>query len=292
MAARGASTEGVYCGVDSDASMPFHLAQLSDTHVVADGTEEVLYVDNNARAAMAVDAICGEAPAVAAVLATGDLTQWGTDAEYDKLAEVLAPLNVPILPIPGNHDTRAGLRRCFSDHPWPAAQSGGDHLSWVVELDGVRIIGLDTTVPGLAGAAFDPDREAWLRAALSTSHAGPTLLAMHHPPFATGIEWMDASGFVGLDRFLGAIAEAPVDRILCGHMHRPMSSMVAGVTAEVGMSTAVHVALELAPEGPVQMIRDPIGYRIFRIDGSTIVGHTRYVGTGEAPFAPAWADIK
>ena len=76
--------------------MPFHLAQLSDTHVVADGTEEVLYVDNNARAAMAVDAICGEAPSVAAVLATGDLTQWGTDAEYDKLAEVLAPLNVPM----------------------------------------------------------------------------------------------------------------------------------------------------------------------------------------------------
>ena len=72
--------------------MPVLLAQLSDTHVVADGTDEVLYVDNNARAAMAVDAICVEAPSVAAVLATGDLTQWGTDAEYDKLAEVLAPL--------------------------------------------------------------------------------------------------------------------------------------------------------------------------------------------------------
>ena len=271
--------------------MPVLLAQLSDTHVVADGTDEVLYVDNNARAAIAVAAIGQEAPSVAAVLSTGDLTQWGADAEYDKLAEVLAPLNVPILPIPGNHDTRAGLRRCFPDHPWPAAQQEGDHLSWVVELDGVRIIGLDTTVPGAPGAAFDPDREAWLRAALSISHAGPTLLAMHHPPFVTGIEWMDASGFVGLDRFLAVIAEAPVDRILCGHMHRPMSSMVAGVSAEVGISTAVHVALELAPEGPVQIIRDPIGYRIFRVDGSAIVGHTRYVDTGEAPFAPAWADI-
>ena len=70
--------------------MPIHFAQLSDTHVVADGTDEVLYVDNNARAAMAVAAIGQEAPSVAAVLATGDLTQWGTDAEYDKLAEVLA----------------------------------------------------------------------------------------------------------------------------------------------------------------------------------------------------------
>ncbi len=272
--------------------MPVLLAQLSDTHVVEDDTDEALYVDNNARAATAVAAIGNESPSVAAVLATGDLTQWGTDAEYDKLAEVLDPLDVPILPIPGNHDTRAGLRRCFPDHPWPAVRPGGDHLSWVVELEGVRIIGLDTTVPGEPGGAFDPDREAWLRTTLSTPHAGPTMLAMHHPPFVTGIDWMDASGFVGLDRFVAVIAEARVDRIICGHLHRPMSSMVAGVSAEVGMSTAVHVALNLAPDSPVQVVRDPIGYRIFRVDGSAIVGHTRYVDTGEAPFAPAWSDIK
>jgi Icc protein len=273
-------------------SMPLLLAQLSDTHVVADDTDEVLYVDNNGRAAMAVAAIGLESPSVAAVLATGDLTQWGTDAEYDKLAEVLAPLEMPVLPIPGNHDTRAGLRRCFPDHPWPDARSGGDHLSWVIELEGVRIIGLDTTVPGEPGAAFDPDREEWLRTVLAASHAGPTLLAMHHPPFVTGIEWMDAAGFAGLDRFVAVIADAAVDRIICGHMHRPMSSMVAGVSAEVGMSTAVHIALDLAPDGPVQVVRDPIGYRIFRVDDSAIVGHTRYVDTGEVPFAPAWSDIK
>jgi Icc protein len=273
-------------------SMPVLFAQLSDTHVVADDTNEVLYVDNNGRAAMAVAAIGDESPSVAAVLATGDLTQWGTDVEYDKLAEVLAPLDVPVLPIPGNHDTRAGLRRCFPDHPWPDARSGSDHLSWVVELEGVRIIGLDTTVPGEPGAAFDPDREAWLRTVLAAPHAGPTLLAMHHPPFVTGIDWMDASGFVGLGRFVAVIAEAPVDRIICGHMHRPMSSMVSGVAAEVGMSTAVHIALNLSPDGPVQVVRDPIGYRILRVDGSAIVGHTRYIDTGEMPFAPAWSDIK
>lgn len=273
--------------------MPVFFAQLSDTHVVADDSDEVLYVDNNARAAAAVAAIGAESPTMRAVLATGDLTQWGTDAEYDKLAEVLAALDVPILPIPGNHDTRGGLRRCFPDHPWPkASASGDDHLSWVVELDGVRIIGLDTTVPGEPGAAFDEARDTWLRATLASPHHGPTLLAMHHPPFLSGIGWMDASGFVGLDRFVTVVTEWPVDRIICGHLHRPMSSMVAGVSAEVGVSTAVHVALDLAPGGPVQVVRDPIGYRIFRVDGHAIVGHTRYVGTGEAPFAPAWAELE
>jgi Icc protein len=272
--------------------MPVLLAQLSDTHVVVDDTDEVMYVDNNARVAAAVAAIADESPPMAAVVATGDLTQWGTDGEYDKLADLLAPVSMPILPIPGNHDTRDGMRRCFPDHPWPnRSKHAGEHLSWVVELDGVRIIGLDTTVPGKPGASFDQEREAWLRSALAASHAGPTLLAMHHPPFVTGIEWMDAAGFVGLDRFVSVIADAPVDRIVCGHMHRPMSSTVAGVPAEVGISTAVHVALDLAPEAPVRIVRDPIGYRILRIDGDAIVGHTRYVGTGEEPFAPTWADI-
>ncbi len=268
--------------------MLVHLAQLSDMHVVAEGTDEVLYVDNNGRAAAAVAAIVDESPAMDAVLATGDLTQWGSDAEYDQLAEVIAPLDVPILPIPGNHDTRAGLRRCFPEHPWP---SGDGHLSWVVEVEGVRIIGLDTTIPGEPGALFDPGREEWLRTALSNPHAGPTLLAMHHPPFATGIDWMDAAGFVGLDRFVSVVADVHVDRIICGHMHRPMSSMVAGVPAEVGISTAVHVALDLAPDGPLQVIRDPAGYRIWRIDGNAIVAHTRYVDTGETPFTPAWSEI-
>lgn len=272
--------------------MPVHFAQLSDTHVVADDSDEVLYVDNNGQAAAAVAAIASESTPVSAVLATGDLTQWGTDAEYDKLAELLAPIEVPILPIPGNHDKRAGLRRCFPDHPWPSPTlSSEDHLSWVVEVEGVRIVGLDTTIPGDPGAAFDEEREEWLRNVLSASRPGPTLLAMHHPPFVTGIDWMDASGFIGLDRFVAVIAEASVDRIICGHLHRPMSSMVAGVSAEVGISTAVHVALDLTPQGPVRIIRDPIGYRIFRVDGDAIVGHTRYVATAEVPFAPAWADI-
>ncbi len=256
--------------------MPVLLAQLSDTHVVEDDTDEALYVDNNARAATAVAAIGNESPSVAAVLATGDLTQWGTDAEYDKLAEVLDPLDVPILPIPGNHDTRAGLRRCFPDHPWPAVRPGGDHLSWVVELEGVRIIGLDTTVPrrarwgvrsgprGMAGAPRCRHRTRVPRCwRCITRRLSPEL---------TG--WTPPGSWVSTE-FVAVIAEARVDRIICGHLHRPMSSMVAGVSAEVGMSTAVHVALNLAPDSPVQVVRDPIGYRIFRVDGSAIVGHTR-----------------
>ena len=262
------------------------IAQLTDTHVVDPDTDEELYVDNNGRVAAAVASINGESPAVAAVVATGDLTQWGAPAEFAKLVELTDALIPPILPLAGNHDDRIALKRCFPTVPWNDAE----HASWVVEVGQVRIIGLDSTRLGEAGAEFDDDRESWLRTVLARRHDGPTLLAMHHPPFVTGIDWMDRAGFVGLDRFEAVLAEmGAVDRILCGHLHRPMSSTVSGVLAEVGLATTVHVALDVAADGPVQVIRDPAGYRLLRVTGRSIVGHTRYIDTGEEPFVPAWA---
>ena len=262
------------------------IAQLTDTHVVDPNSDEAMYVDNNGRVAEAIASINGESPAIAVVVATGDLTQWGTPEEFAKLGELTAALIPPILPLAGNHDNRDGMRRCFPTVPWVDAE----HASWVVEVAHVRIIGLDSTMPGAPGAEFDDERESWLRSVLAQPHDGPTLLAMHHPPFVTGIEWMDHAGFVGLDRFEAVLAEmGGVDRIQCGHFHRPMSSVVSGVLAEVGLATTVHVALDVAPNGPVQVIRDPVGYRLVRIAGRSIVGHTRYIATGEEPFVPAWA---
>ena len=96
------------------------------------------------------------------------------------------------------------------------------HASWVTEVGGVRIVGLDSTVPGEPGAEVDEERERWLRDVLAVEFDGVTILAMHHPPFATGVGWMDASGFVGLDRLEAVLVANPVDKVVCGHFHRPV----------------------------------------------------------------------
>lgn len=262
------------------------IAQLTDTHVVDPDTDEELYVDNNGRVVEAIASINGESPPVDAVLATGDLTQWGTPTEFAQLSRFTAVLRPPILPLAGNHDDRDRVRACFPSVPWVDA----DHASWVVMVEHVRVIGLDSTRPGEPGAEFDRVRERWLRSVLAEPHDGPTVLAMHHPPFVTGIDWMDSAGFVGLDRFVSVLAETTVVyRIQCGHLHRPMSSMVGGALAEVGLATTVHVALDVGPDAPVRVVRDPVGYRLLRISGDSIVGHTRYIATGETPFTPSWA---
>ena len=266
------------------------IAQLTDSHVVAPGTDEELFVDNNERLANAVRQLNQESPQMTAVLATGDLTNWGHPAEYEALASLLQPLTVPVLAIPGNHDDRDLLRAAFPDLPWVDA----GHASWSVVIGGlgapsVRIVGLDSTIPGEPGAEFDSEREEWLRATLGDQPGTRTILAMHHPPFITGIGWMDGSGFIGLDRLAAVLPEHPVDRIASGHVHRPITSSIAGIQAQVGLSTVQHIDLDLTPDAGVSLIHEPVGYQILLVSASGIVVHTRYTETDESPFVPKWA---
>jgi Icc protein len=258
------------------------IAQLTDTHVVEPGGTEGLWVDNTARLREAVASINDEGAAVSAVLATGDLTNDGRPGEYEVLADSLEPLRARLLPLAGNHDNRGLLRTTFPTVPWADA----DHASWVTEIDGVRLVGLDSTRPGQPGAEYDPMRDRWLRTQLGRPFAGPTILALHHPPFVTGIEWMDRSGFIGLDELAAALSDHPVERVVCGHMHRPIVGAIAGISAQVCLSTVQSVALDLSAGGDPAVIRDPSGYIIHRIDGNDIVTHTRYIATGQAPIAP------
>ena len=174
------------------------LAQLTDTHVLEEG--EVQFIDNNAMLAEAIRSLNAERPRPDIVLGTGDLTNWAREGQYARLAALLSELELPFLPLVGNHDDRALMKQTFPETPWADA----DHASWVHELDGVRLVGLDSTDPGRHGAAVDADRLAWLDAALDTDQ--PTVLALHHPPFVTGVAWMDGLGFDGLDALHEAIA--------------------------------------------------------------------------------------
>src|SRR5262249_47074570 len=91
-------------------SRPFLLAQLSDPHIGADwgGGEPA------ARVAPAVETVLGMSQRPDAVLVSGDLADHAADSEYGQALELLAPLQVPLYALPGNHDDRSALRRHFA----------------------------------------------------------------------------------------------------------------------------------------------------------------------------------
>lgn len=262
------------------------LAQLTDTHIVdPDGGSEAV-VDNNGRLAQAVARLNAETVQPEVILATGDLTDNGTPLEMDLLAELLGPLRAPVLALPGNHDLRETFRSAF-DMPWATDDS---HLSWAVDVGELHIIGLDTLRPGSHGGLFDDERRRWLIDALDASGNRPTVIAMHHPPFLSGIHWMDRMGLEGMETFAEIVGRRTnVARVLCGHLHRPLISTIGGVTATVAPSTIHHVELNLDPTAPIEVIKDPAGYQLHNIVDGAWVSHIRYIDTGSEPIRPRWS---
>src|SRR5205807_6408802 len=121
----------------------------------------------------------------------------------------------PFFVIPGNVDAREPLRQAFlPDGYLPDA----GFLHYAIEDYPLRLIGLDTHIPGAGGGVLCDERLAWLDATLSAAPARPTVLLMHHPPFMTGIARMDQASLDNAAAFASVVARHPqIERILCGH---------------------------------------------------------------------------
>lgn len=264
------------------------IAQLSDLHVCARGQRANGVVDTNAMAERALQALAAWAPRPDALLLTGDLVETGRADAYAQLLALLAPISLPLYPVAGNHDEREALASAFGERFAPHAQRLPGFLQYAAPLGDLRLLVLDTVVPRRGHGALCSTRLAWLAERLAED-ASPTLIAMHHPPFATGIEHMDAMGLLE-----GAVAlEALVHRhpqvqaILCGHLHRSIQTRFGGTVAATCPSTAHQIALTLDGQGPDGYVMEPPGFQLHRWRGGRLVSHTVPLGDfgGTQPFA-------
>jgi len=171
-----------------------------------------------------------------AILATGDLTESGHRDEYCRLRDLIAAIRIPVFLLPGNHDRREALRAVFPDHGY---LHGGDAVLFTIEGEAMRVIALDSSQSPRQGGYLDETRLDWLEAALSRRPATPTMLALHHPPFRTGLRYFDDQPFEGRAR-LSAIVRRhrQIRRIACGHVHQVLARRWSGTIAISAPSTA------------------------------------------------------
>lgn len=254
------------------------LCQVTDTHIVAPGSLLIGRIDTAAHLARAVAHILALDPRPDAIVATGDLTDRGTPEEYAHFRTLMAPLEMPVFLIPGNHDARAPLRAAFPDHAWMGGGDGPIH--YAIEDLALRLVAIDTTIPGEAGGRMDADGLAWLDRTLSKRPDRPTVVLMHHPPFPTGLARMDQAGLAGGEDAAAVVRRHPqVERVLCGHLHRPIQLRWAGTVASTAPSPAHQIALDLRPEGPLRWIAEPPAVQLHHWrPGVGLVSHTSYVG--------------
>ena len=104
---------------------------------------------------------------------------------------------------------------------------------------------------------------------LGTAPAGTVrLLALHHPPFATG-----PARIVGRGRLVRALVAARVDVVLAGHTHVPVTRGV-----EVSDGVAVHRLVDVvAGTATSNRLRGtPRSWTVLRIDADAIAVEERY----------------
>jgi 3',5'-cyclic-AMP phosphodiesterase len=264
------------------------LAQITDLHIRTPGLLAYGRVDTATCLVRCVERLNALVPRPDAVLVTGDLVDFGTAEEYRHLATLLEPLTIPVYLMVGNHDDRAALREVFTAPYLHDDRTVGEFVQYAFDLGDMRIIALDSQVPHDSPGTLCDARLAWLEAQLDQARGRPVIVALHHPPFATGIGHMDDMALdpVAASKLEALISSHPnVERVLCGHVHRPVHTRFGGTIASIAPSTAHQVVLDLSADAPSAWVMEPGAYVLhYWQAGTGVVSHHAYVEQFDGPY--------
>ncbi|WP_413319478.1 metallophosphoesterase [Agrococcus sp. 1P02AA] len=194
------------------------IAHLSDTHLLAGGAALAGIVDTEHHLRATVERLRTAASDADVIVVSGDVADLGEPEAYALAREILEPvaaeLGAPIVWAAGNHDERAPMRAALG-----LPGGAGDPIDLVVEVGALRVVSLDTSLPGWHHGGFDEGQAEWLEGALADPPALGTVLVMHHPPLPYRSRLMRLLEFRDEQRLAAALGDADVRAILSGHLH-------------------------------------------------------------------------
>jgi 3',5'-cyclic-AMP phosphodiesterase len=247
---------------------PVRIAQISDLHIKPPGSLAYGRVDTAKALERCVAALNEFRPAPDFVVISGDLADTPLAEEYEYLKRLLAPLKLPFASIPGNHDSRDPMRAAFPKADYAFASGP---LNQKLEIGGLDLMLLDSSVAGKPYGELDASTLSWLEAALVSSASRPALLFLHHPPFQTGIWHMDRQNLLNASELAPIVTLHPrVQLIATGHVHRAVLTMFAGVPTTICPAPNHAVDLDL------EHLREPS----FKVEPPAFHLHSWFPGAG------------
>ncbi|GAA2892983.1 phosphodiesterase [Microbacterium esteraromaticum] len=266
------------------------IVHLSDPHLLADGGRLGERYDVEHNLARTLDAIRATHCEAAAIVVTGDLADLGEPDAYRRLRAAVEPfaidLGCPVIWVAGNHDERPALRQHLLDLP-PTEQP----VTGVWDLSGLRLVALDTSVPGWHHGDLDAGQLDWLGDVLREPAPHGTILAMHHPPVPSHIPLFDILELRNQDELARVIHGTDVRAILAGHLHYSSHGTFAGIPVSVASATCYTMNVA-RPAVDVNGMDAAQAFQLVHVYRDTIT-HT-VVPVVEAPtgdfFTREWAE--
>jgi Icc protein len=216
------------------------ILHLSDTHFVADGP---LYgsIESERNLRQLFDELEASGGRPEAIVITGDLADKGDPVAYEHLKAIIEPaagrLGAQVVWVMGNHDDRGAFREGLLGQLHLGEEQKAAPIDRVYDINGLRIISLDSTVPGHHYGEISEAQLDWLAEELSVPAPHGTVLAMHHPPvpsvldLAVLVELRDQSGLAEV------LQGSDVRSIIAGHLHYSSTATFAGIPVSVASAT-------------------------------------------------------
>ncbi|MBF0815847.1 phosphodiesterase [Microbacterium paludicola] len=268
------------------------IVHLSDTHLLAGNAPLGGRYDTEANLARTLERLEQHAADGAirpdALVFTGDLTDLGEPDAYLRLRALVEPvaerLGAPIVWVAGNHDERPEMRRDLL-----GLSADEQPVTGVWDLGGLRLVALDSSVPGWHHGEIDEAQREWLRQVLATPAPLGTILALHHPPLPSHVPLFDILELRDQDALADVISGSDVRAILAGHLHYSMSGTFAGVPVSVASASCYTMDVARPPQR-VNGMDAGQSFHLVHVYDDTITHTVVPVAADEAGgyFSPEW----
>ncbi len=235
------------------------IAQLTDIHLFEDIEHSLLGVQTEASFQEVLVDVKRTLPKIDLLLVTGDLTQDGSAASYNRLRRSLDQFGIPAYCLAGNHDD---LPLMQSHLP-----SKYVHLSRSLDVGEWRILLLSSVVVGAVHGYLAAAELAWLEETLKAYPDLPTLIAFHHPAVTLGSQWIDGICLENQDQFWQICDRYPqVKVVLNGHAHQDFDQIHQTPHNSVRCLVTPSTCIQFQPQNPkFQIDSQPPGFRHLRL---------------------------
>lgn len=253
---------------------PIYFAHLTDIHINAPAKNNPLFgIDMTAKLRAVFEDLRGLKTKPSFILISGDLTQDGDLEDYRHLKRIIGEESeksgIPVYVGLGNHDSRAAFREGYLGE----APSEDSYYYSFVER-GLRIVMLNTQVPGTHDGRLDEAQLAWLSEMLDKPAEQGSILVLHHPATATPSALMDGHLLQNPEELANAITGRDVIGLLSGHIHFHNIGSLNGIPS----CAATGVAFGLDSTAPDSMVfLDNSGYNLVMVKDGQMAVQPRYL---------------